>query len=273
MKAAFSRLETRFLEADRARYDLTSERNEAVAALTKVEVKFEKTKETIAQLRAEKEAALTEAESNRQTLLSSSIPEQKQLGEALQATLEAKEKAATLEKRIASLQQTFDFTKEQYQHASLAAAEATSELQVAQARIEELEAAGPNTIAQTSLAEAQKKLRETNNEADVEQYELKIKRLEMEVESKDASLSRLHEKLADLSNARRGVSTRASSVPRSPRGSRAGTPVAGVHGLGGSSSGLSGSSTSSGSLLGIPGIGLGIAGGHPLRQSEGRSPL
>ena len=131
------------------------------------------------------------------------------------------EKNASLEKSIANIRRDFEFTRQQYQEASTAAAENGS-------RVLELES--ENAQLQRQATDEKRKLKELNFKADVQRYLSRIDELELMLQTRDTMLQRKEDELKAIRKGR-GVSTRGTSVqPGSPKpsGSRGGSPAPGL---------------------------------------------
>ena len=140
-------------------------------------------------------------------------------GEAgpLSADLEdARAKVASLERERDSAvkandisKRDFEFTRQQYQNASTAAAEHAATISELEAKI---------VLLEKDASEERRRIKEMNIKEEVRQERARVERLEGELRMKDKVLQRKEEELAAARNGRRGVQTRASSVqPGSPR--------------------------------------------------------
>ncbi|KAL9103844.1 MAG: hypothetical protein Q9163_001164 [Psora crenata] len=134
------------------------------------------------------------------------------------------EENAGLHKRMASLSKDFEFTRQQYQQASTAAAEASTQLQSVQPELESL---------RRKCAVQMTEFRRIRDEDVNREIRKEVQRLKETVKQRDAFIFKLEgEKNAELKRERGGMQTRGSSVqPKSPHGgSRGVSPAAGLLG-------------------------------------------
>ncbi|MCJ1310710.1 hypothetical protein MMC25_004376 [Agyrium rufum] len=206
---------------------LRHEKKESAELADRLALKHTK---TLADLEVSKEARKmleSELAAARAALVSSDIPQISELETLRGTSRDIEAKNASLEKQLKNVQTAFDYTREQYQRVSSTAAEAMS-------RVSELE---------TELATANKqasdqgmRLRQMNQNAEIEIHKKRIEELECMLEDREDMLKRKGE-----GRGRAGMQTRAGSVqPRSPRlggigttgslrGSRQASPLPGGH--------------------------------------------
>ena len=198
---ALSGVQTRYEDRNTEYHILRHERDDLVAAAAVADQKRDALTTEIAKLKMERNVINDELKAAKEALLSSSIPEISELERLRTETASLIQDKASLERRVHSMNETFEFTRQQYQRASTSAAEAVS-------RASELEAEN-TTLRQKASGEAVR-LRQLNitNAIVVEQQE--NERLKMESDE-------LKELLRKKERGR-GVTTRTGSVaPKSPR--------------------------------------------------------
>ena len=130
---------------------------------------------------------------------------------------------ASLKKRIASLTTDFEFTREQYQQASTAAADSSAEIQILKPELE-----GLRRKNEANIADYRRMRDEDENKA----MRKEVQRLKATVKQRDAFIHKLEGENMEIKRGRAGVQTRGSSVqPKSPRASSRGvSPAAGMLG-------------------------------------------
>lgn len=193
-----------------------------------------------------------EVQSARAALRSSDIPGIAQF-EALNEELRSLSMANTeLEKKKAENEQEIGYMREQYQHASTAAAEAATHVATLKANLAEAE--------QRALGESAR-LAQINQKLENRSMHARIGKLELELVSRERLLQKQAEELRSFQQRGRGaggVVTRGNSVQaKSPRdGSRGGSPGAAGAGAGAAGSGYGGSKVGGSGLR----YGGGVAG-------------
>lgn len=216
---ALSDLQYRYETRSTDLHTLRSERDAAVAASALAHRRYEAQSVEINRLKQQQRATETVLKDARTMLLPSAVPEVGTLESAKAEIVQLAADKVQLEKRLASLTKDFDFTRQQYQLASTAAAEngyALSELQT--------EASALKVQASGEAARLRQLNMSTENQVHLE----RAKQLEATLKERDEILHKKEEELRDLKRGR-GLATRASSAPRSPRlGSRASSPMPGL---------------------------------------------
>jgi chromosome segregation ATPase len=162
--------------------------------------------EEIAKLKAEKtnlEAELTVA---RAALSTSSVPEAAKLAQAQDQIRELLAEKERLEKRVASVQGNFDFTRDAYQKASSHVTELNNEIN----QLKE-----ENMILNRQASDNRVRIAEIQRASEAKQREERIEELEALLKDRERELAKKSEELKIKTNGRR--ETRGTSVPRSPR--------------------------------------------------------
>lgn len=213
-----SLLQDRNEELTAERANLKHEKDDLITAAATIEKKLASRATEIADLKEERKGLKAELEEARNALKGSVVPEIAELEKAKEEARAAVQERDSLQKKIASLKQDFEFTRQQYQQASTAAAESSN-------RNTELEAENVE-LRKKASGEATRAKEITVKNAHVI-HEKRIQQLEAMLEERDELLRKR--------DRGRGVQTRSGSVqPRSPRpgnsraGSRAGSPMAPV---------------------------------------------
>lgn len=218
---ALSDLQYRYEERNTEYHILRHENAELITAAALADRKRENQASEIAKLREERTQLENELRGAREALVVCVNPDLAALEKAKEEGRAAVQQNDLLQKKVASLEANFEFTRHEYQLASGAAAESAT-------RIVELEGE-IQTLRQKASGEAVRLKGVTNKNED----EAHVKRI--------AELEALLEEREDLLKKKdrgRGVQTRSGSVqPRSPRpgnsraGSRAGSPMGGYLGV------------------------------------------
>lgn len=185
-------------------HTLTAQLARAQSALATSETKRTDLLATLSTTRADLSTARSELASANAALASSTIPSLASYGTVQQRAAQAD----TLERKLASLQKDFDFTRQQYQSASDSAATLASDLSAAQAEIERL----------THAASDQRTvLRNMYVDAAVNRAQESVDKAHAEKAAMERLVRTLEREIADLKEreGRRGMagSTRASSLP------------------------------------------------------------
>jgi chromosome segregation ATPase len=198
---ALEDLQTRYEKTRRAFRKLQSEKEDLAGQIDRANRRHETTTATIDQLREANRQAVTDLEAARAELANSTVPEVSQLEQLRVENRKLTTDKAALEKKAQSMSHDFEFTRQQYQQASSAAAEHWSKIQDL-----EQENAG---LRQKASGEAVR-LRELTNRSEVETHVTENTRLKAENEELKEQLKRKERG--------RGMTTRTGSVaPRSPR--------------------------------------------------------
>lgn len=200
-------------------HTLRSERDAAVAASAQAHHRYETQRVEIDRLKERQRGLETELKVTRTMLVSSAVPEIATLESAKAQAVQLATDKMQLEKRLASLTKDFEFTRQQYQLASTAAAENASALSVLQTEVAALKVQASGEAA---------RLRQLNMSTENQAHLERAQQLEATLKERDDVLHKKEEELRELKRGR-GLATRASSAPRSPRlGSRASSPMPGL---------------------------------------------
>ena len=189
-------------ERGQAQYDL----QEAVARETSMRQRLEARTTDLARVREEKglaDAALLDA---RATLSSSSIPEVAELQQLKDELNAAKSEMQRFQKKVTVAAGDMEYMRNNYQKASSAAAEMSSELQTLKALKETLERKASDNAVEIHRIQAS---------SEIKQHLQHISELEREKAELERELEKKTEELKSMLNGRRA--TRGTSVPRSPR--------------------------------------------------------
>ncbi|KAI9758423.1 MAG: hypothetical protein M4579_003052 [Chaenotheca gracillima] len=213
---AMSELQTRYENRDEEIRTARRERDAAVSEKELLGRRREKQAEEITKLKDSRSELQKELDNTRASLSASTIPEVAELERAHADARLAQAEKARLEHRLASTTRDFEFTRTQYQTASSAAAESAHELGTLREE---------NEVLRRKASGDALKLHALNASTRADANASRVRELELLLEDREEQLRRKDEELkAHLRG--RGVSTRASSVPRSPKPlSRAGSPV------------------------------------------------
>jgi chromosome segregation ATPase len=204
--ATLRKIHPKYREAIRERGDFELSRNAAQSQAAVLTERIQARISEIESLKEQKKSLETELASSRTALGNSPIPEVAELAKAQEAIRSLEDEKARLEKRIASLQKDFDFTRDSYQKASSSAVEAMNELGEMKEKMVELKRKASDTTVR--IAEIQ---RSNANKENIE----RIQELESLISDREQELKKVHEELKVKTNGRR--ETRGTSVPRSPR--------------------------------------------------------
>ncbi len=216
---ALSDLQYRYESRSTDLHTLRSERDAAVAASALAHRRYETQRVEIDRLKERQRGLETDLKDARIMLSSSAVPEVAALESAKAETAQLATDKVQLEKRLASLTKDFEFTRQQYQLASTAAAENASALSDLQTEVSALKVQASGEAA---------RLRQLNMSTENQVHLARAKQLEATLKERDDMLQKKEEELRDLKRGR-GLATRASSAPRSPRlGSRASSPMPGL---------------------------------------------
>ena len=221
---ALGDLQLRFEKLNRRYHKLRREKVDLVTIAATTEQKLESLAQKLSLSEESSKNYQAETQSVRELLQNSPIPEVAALETAKAEARTLAESNASLERKIASLSNTLDFTRQQYQLASSAAAEASTTIAALEAE---------NATLRTKASGEAVRLRELNIANGLAQEVEQNERLMAEIEDVKELLRK--------KDKGRGVTTRTGSVaPRSPRmggsparsrqgsrapGSRQGSPV------------------------------------------------
>jgi len=212
---ALDELQYRFEDQRHELNVLREERDAALASKAQLERRNEMMASEVGKLKDERSALWVEVKEAKTALQTSAIPQVAELENARSEAKKALIEKASLERRLESMSRDFEFTREQYQTASTAAAEAASE--ASDLRQE-------NEMLRRKASEQALRLRQLNIDSAIEQYVARIGELESTLSQTENLLKRKEEELK-IQVRGRGMTTRASSVPRSPKSySRPGSP-------------------------------------------------
>jgi chromosome segregation ATPase len=209
--------------------------------------------------RASVEALLKQA---RADLIGSSRPGVAELAKAREEARKEMIERRHLEQKVESMTRELDFFRAQYQEASSAAAEAGAEVHILRDEIE---------ILKKKASGEAVKLRQMAISTENERHSRRILELEATLKERDEHLRRKEEEMKSQARGK-GVVMRASSAPKSPKPSRAGSP----NPLTGSvpTTVVTVPAANNGGYGPIPGVGaVGRGGGHPLRYSGHPLPM
>lgn len=216
---ALSDLQYRYEARSTDLHTLRSERDAAAVATALAHRRYESQSVEIGKLKDQQRVLETELKGVRTVLGSSTVPEVAALETAKVEAVQLTADKVQLEKRLANLTKDFDFTRQQYQLASTAATENASALSDLQTEVSALKVQASGEAV---------RLRQLNMATENQVHLERAKQLEAALKERDDILHRKEEELRDLKRGR-GLATRASSTPRSPRlGSRASSPMPGL---------------------------------------------
>ena len=214
---ALSALQSRFESRTRKFHALRHEKDDLIAAAATSERKREAQANEVASLQEERKRLETELHEAREALRNSTIPEIAQFEQAKTEAQIVAQAKALLERKVASMTQDFEFTRQQYQVASSAAADSTS-------RVAELET--EVALLRQKASGETARLKEVSNKKEMATHLARIAELESMLEEREELLKRREE-----ARRGRGMQTRANSAqPRSPRlgNSRTASPMPGT---------------------------------------------
>ena len=221
---ALGDLQLRFEKLNRRYHKLRHEKVDLLATTATTEQKLESLAQKLSLSEESSKNYRAETQSVRELLKNSPTPETATLESAKAEARTLAEGKASLERKLASLSNTLDFTRQQYQLASTSAAEASTTI----ATLED-----ENASLRTKASGEAVRLRELNM----------VNGLAQEVEQNERLMAEIEDlkELLRKKDKGRGVTTRTGSVaPRSPRmggsparsrqgsrapGSRQGSPV------------------------------------------------
>ncbi|KAJ5280309.1 hypothetical protein N7478_005681 [Penicillium angulare] len=238
MEKALSTLQHRYESRTSDLHKTRQERDSITNSKASLEQRVEKSREDVTKLKEERTQLQAELEATRQEL--------KEGGGTLAEIETAREENRRLTKEIASLERKADYernqaeyTREQYQTASNAAAQAGNELRQLQSENEALKRRVESDVCT---------LREITNKSDSERHIARITELELTLVSRDDFIRKKEDELREIRKNR--PSTRSTSTqPRSPKWAAASRPTSpgvnngngngnGNNGLAGRGSGL-----------------------------------
>lgn len=164
--------------------EMRKERDAAVAAVAKMREQQKAQSDEISKLKEDRTRLENEVQQAREALLRSDVPEKAELARLQEVVQHAQEEIASLQKKLELTQQDFDFTRAQYQTASSAAVEATTELETLRKENEKL--AQEVGVERAKILEA---LTKRDEEEDGKKGE--IGRLKRKIEEQDQVLRNL----------------------------------------------------------------------------------
>ena len=162
--------------------------------------------EEIANLKEEKTSLERQLTVAQDALRKSSVPGAAKLGQAQDQIRELLADKERLEKRVASVQGNFDFTRDAYQKASSHVTELNSEIN---------DLKEENVVLRRQASENRVRISEIQRASEARQREERIEELEALLKDRERELAKKSEELKIKTNGRR--ETRGTSVPRSPR--------------------------------------------------------
>lgn len=221
-----SRYERRSATVNELRRENVNLKAAAAIAIRKQEAQAVETSE----LREERARLQEQLKAARLALAESSVPEIAETENAKAAVRTLSQEKAGLENKVQALTNDFEFTRQQYQLASTAAAASAI-------RVSDLDA--EVALLRQKSSGVALRLREQNRHDETEAHKQRVVYLETTLKEMNDLLKKKEEELRDLRRGRgMGGNTRAGSQqPRSPRGagvvgSRASSPVPGLLGMG-----------------------------------------
>ncbi|KAH8888871.1 hypothetical protein GQ53DRAFT_235893 [Thozetella sp. PMI_491] len=200
------KIAAKYYEALSERGVFEKEHNEAVEQAQQAKKRAEESKAQIATLKAKipvLEGKLVEANA---TLSNSSNPEIARFGELAKELDEARAKVQSLEKRVASVQNEAEYSRQAYQDASNRHSELSSENAALAKQVAELEKLASDNLVKIHQIQAENERLEDQR---------MMEELRAIAADRERELERVREELRVLRNGRR--ETRQASVPRSPR--------------------------------------------------------
>ena len=211
--SALDDLQTRFEKRNTAYHLLRHENNkimeDAALAVEAADRKQETLTNKITSMKELQQKLEAELKETRGKLAGSSVPEIAEMEKLRSENRELAQAKAALERKVQSITEDFNFTREQYQLASTAAAEASP-------RIADLEREVASLRIKASGETA--KLRQTNERHEIEQHRASVEKASAEIEDLKEQLRRKERG--------RGMATRTgSTAPRSPRLGAAQSPA------------------------------------------------
>ncbi|KAI9807202.1 MAG: hypothetical protein M1825_005920 [Sarcosagium campestre] len=208
-------LQGRFEKQVQDTRDALKERDEARKEAALIERQRMAQTGEMQRLRENQSQLRSELESAQRALESSAVPAIAQFAEVQRALKDALAETESLRKRLESATRDFQFSTTQYQVASNAAVDAAREVSDLREENEELKRKASGEVA---------KLRHLNYEAETERHLKRIAQLELTLEEREEQVRRREDELK-MHMRGKGLATRASSVPKSPRPySRASSP-------------------------------------------------
>ncbi|KAL9019527.1 MAG: hypothetical protein Q9185_003227 [Variospora sp. 1 TL-2023] len=228
LEASLSDLQTRHEDQIRSYAHIHHEKTDLVADLENATAKVAALAAESAALKESKKTLQSDLEQARQDLLATSNPDLARLATA-EATARAVEKDRTaLAGKVTSLTSELDYTRQEYQRASTAAAELGTQVKMLAAQLEAAERQARGEAA---------KLAAVNRDNAVAEARKQVRQFKVALEERDKMCRRKEEEIETLKGrrGRGGVVTRGGSVQpggvgqgKSPRGSRGGSPMPGV---------------------------------------------
>ena len=216
---ALSDLQYRYEARSVDLHTLRSDRDAAAAATALAHRQIDSQRAEIEKLKAKQQVLERDLKDSRTVLMSPTVPEVAALERAKAEISQLLADKAQMEKRLVSQTKDFEFTRQQYQLASTAAAENASALFDLQTEVTALKIQATGEAA---------RLRQLNMSTENQAHLERARQLEATLKEREDILQKKEEELRELKRGR-GLATRASSAPRSPRlGSRASSPMPGL---------------------------------------------
>ncbi|KAI4087609.1 MAG: hypothetical protein LQ344_006673 [Seirophora lacunosa] len=237
LEASLSDLQTRYEDTIRSHAHIHHEKTDVASDLEKATAKLAALAAESVALKESKKTLQSHLEQARQDLLATSDPDLARLAAAEAATRVAEKERAALAGKVTSLTSDLEFTRQAYQDASTSAADLAAQVAALSTQLE--------TAEREARGEAAK-LAAVNRDNAVAEARKQVRQLKVALEERDKVCRRKEEEIETLKGRRGrggGVVTRGGSVQpggvagqgKSPRGSRGGSPMAGVApGVGGS---------------------------------------
>ncbi|KAI9834560.1 MAG: hypothetical protein M1819_002936 [Sarea resinae] len=204
---ALSDLQYRFEDQTTALDQLRREHTSSLATVTNLLHRIEVQKEEISKLKDGQSSLRIELQAAREDLKASPDPNIALIASQKEEICNLSEEKKRLTNSLKSTAADFDFTRTQYQNASNAAADAAVEVSQLKSSLETSERRLRNQ-------DEARRLEKHNHDAEMATHVERIDRLETECTDRDELIRRLQEENVRLRG--RGVTTRASSRPRSP---------------------------------------------------------
>ncbi|QIX02535.1 hypothetical protein AMS68_008052 [Peltaster fructicola] len=205
-------MEGLFDSAETSREELTElqrERNEALNTLARLKAKVEAKQNDATSLRQERVTLRDQLKQANNRLISHAIPERAELEKSRQAEEEARIEAAKAKARVQGMEKDLDYARSQYRSASDSAYSLSMENRTLAERLDVAEKAAALELAKARQISLDNLAGLALNEN---------KKLKVVLANREAELRSREEELARLKDLSRGrMTTRGSSVPRSPR--------------------------------------------------------
>ncbi|KAI9771071.1 MAG: hypothetical protein M1839_002968 [Geoglossum umbratile] len=248
----FEDLQTKYEDHVQEMRGLRAERDDALSALKQSETRRDQMAVENFKLMEEREGAQALLNQARADLIGSSRLDVARTVIDREQAQKGKTEKERLEKKVNDMNRELDFFRAQYQEASSAAAEAGSEVDILKDEIE---------IWKRKASGEAAKLRQMAISTENERQSQRILELEATLKERDEYIRRKEEEVKSQARGKSAM-MRASSTPKSPRPSRAGSPTGNTP----TATTNTAAPHSGGYGLG-PAIGATGRGGHPLRYA------